>query len=220
MEVVALLGERLENLFLHLLARVIREGFHYVERDRLCTCRRADLRMDEPIAQSAFDRRNRGAEGLRDGLWRLAVDLHHPRESLKLVDGTHRRLGNVLGERQRGGNVAIVRDQAAVDLGAAGDPLGRLVRDQFHEGRMTPAACEDAELSIDLLNEQRLEEAQYRDAGLQMRDVVGGVGPRGLSPHIRGMGDEIADGDGNGLEGLSHEMSFSGFCGTRTSRAA
>jgi hypothetical protein len=34
------------------------------------------------------------------------------------------------------------------------------------------------------------------------------------------MGDEITDGDGNGFEASSHEMSFSGFCATRTSRAA
>ena len=209
LDIVVLPGKRLEDLALHLLARVIGEGFHRIEGDRLRARRGTDVGMDEPVAQTAFHGRDRGAEGLGDGLRRLPVDLHHPGEGLELVDRVHRRLGDVFGERERGGHIAIIRDQAAVDLRAVGEALGTLVRDELDERRMAPATGEHPELAIDLLDEQRLQEAQNSDAGLQICDVLRGIGLGGIGPHIRGMGDEVADGDGGRFERLSHDMSFS-----------
>lgn len=54
---------------------------------------------------------------------------------------------------------------------------------------MTPAAGENGELAIDLLDEQGLQQAQDGDAGLEMRDVLGGIGLGRLAAHIGRMGE-------------------------------
>jgi len=196
LQIAAVFRERLEDLALRLLARVLGEGFHRVERDHLGPSRGADVGVDKPIAQPAFDGADGGAEGLRDGLGRLAVDLHHPGESLELVDCVHRCLGDVLGERQRRGRVTLLRHKAAVDLGFRSEPLGGLVCDQLLQRGMTSATSEDSVFAVKLLDQERLQEAQHSDAGLQMRDVLGVIGFWRVAAHIGGMRDQIADGDG------------------------
>ena len=208
LQIAAVFRERLEDLALRLLARVLGEGLHRVERDHLAPGRGADVGVDKAIAQPAFHGRHRGAEGLCDRLGRLAVDLHHPGESLELVDGIHRCLGDVLGERQRRGDVAVVWDKATVDLGFRHEPLGGLVGDQLLQRSMASATGEDSIFAVKLLDQERLEQAQHSDAGLQMRDVLGVIGFRRVAAHIGGMRDQIADGDGKGSKACGHGISF------------
>ena len=184
------------------------EGFHRVERDHLAPGRGADVGVDKAIAQPAFDGGDGGAEGLCDRLGRLAVDLHHPGEGLELVDGIHRRLGDVLGERQRRGHIAILRHEAALDLGLGGEALRGLVRDQLLQRGMAPATGEDSIFAVKLLDQERLEQAQHSDTGLQMGDVLGVIGFRRVAAHIGGMRDEIADSDGKGSKACGHGISF------------
>ena len=184
------------------------EGFHRVERDHLAPGRGADVGVDKAIAQPAFDGGDGGAEGLCDRLGRLAVDLHHPGEGLEFVDGIHRCLGDVLGERQRRGDVALLRDKAAVDLGFRRESLAGLVSDQLLQGCMAPATGEDSIFAVKLLNQKRLEQAQHSDTGLQMRDVLGIIGFRRVAAHIRGMRDQIADRDGERGKACGHGISF------------
>jgi len=74
------------------LGKMLGKGLHRVERDRLRPGRGADIGVDQPVAQPAFHGGNGRAESHCDGLRRLAIDLHHPRESLELVDCVHRCL--------------------------------------------------------------------------------------------------------------------------------
>jgi len=208
LQIAAVFRERLEDLALCLLAWMLGKGFHRVERDHLGPARGAYVGMDQAIAQPAFHGGHRGAEGLCDGLGRLAVDLHHPRESLELVNGVHRRLGNVLGERQRRGDVAVVWDKATVDLGFRRESLAGLVSDQLLQGCMAPATGEDSIFAVELLDQKRLEQAQHSDTGLQMGDVFGVIGFRRVAAHIGGMRDQIADGEGERGKACGHGISF------------
>ena len=131
---------------------------------------------NEAVAQTPFHGSHRGAECFCDSLGRLPVDLHHPCEGLEFVDRVHRRLGDVLGQRQGRGDVAIVRDEAAVDLCLVGKALGGLVGGQLLQRRVAPPAGKHAELAIDLLHEERLEQAKHGDAGFEMRDILRGIG--------------------------------------------
>ena len=166
LQIAAVFRERLEDLALRLLARVLGEGLHRVERDHLAPGRGADFGVDQAIAQPAFHGGHRGAEGLCDRLGRLAVDLHHPREGFELVDRVHGGLGDVLGERQSRGDVAVFRHEAAVHLGLRREPLGDLVGDQLLQRGTTSATGQDGVFAVDLLDEERLEQAQHSDAGL------------------------------------------------------
>jgi hypothetical protein len=143
-----------------------------------------------------------------DRLGRLAVDLHHPGEGLELVDGIHRCLGDVLGERQCRGDVAVFRHEAAVHLGLRREPLGGLVGDQLLQRGMASATGQDSIFAVKLLNQKRLEQAQHSDTGLQMGDVFGVIGFRRVAAHIGGMRDEIADSDGKGSKACGHGISF------------
>jgi len=171
--IVTVVGQCLENLTLHVLAGMIGKGLHGIERDCLGAGSGPDVGMDEAIAQTPFDGGNCRSEGLGDAVWRLSVDFHHAREGLKLVDGVHRGLRDVFCERQRCGHVAVVGDQAAFDLGFVGETLGGLVRNEFDQGGAAATTSQHAELAIDLLHQQRLDNAQNADAGFEMRDRVG-----------------------------------------------
>ena len=209
LQIAVFLGERLINLALNLLARMLGKGLHCIERDRLGPGRGADVGVDQAIAQPAFHGRHRGAEGLCDRLGRLTVDLHHPRKGLEFVDGVHRRLRDVLGERQGRGDVAVLRDKAAVHLGFRGEPLGGLVSDQVLQRGMTSATGQHCVLAVALLDQERLQETQNGNTGFQMSDVLGVIGFRGVAAHICGMGGKVADGDRSGFETCGHWMSFS-----------
>ncbi len=209
LQVAVFLGERLEDLALHFLARMLSKGLHRVECDCLRASRRANVGMNETVAQAAFHGSDCGAEGPGDGLGGLAIDLHHPREGLELVNRVHRGLRDVLGERQGRGDVAVVPDETAVHLGFRREPLDGLVRDQLFQRGMAPATGKHGIFAVELLDKERLEQAQYGDAGLQMGDVLGVVGFRGVATHIGWMGSQIADGDGDGFEACGHGMSFS-----------
>ena len=208
LKIASVLRERLEDLALRLLARVLGEGLHRIERDHLAPSRGADVGVDQAIAQPAFHGGHRGAEGLCDGLGRLAVDLHHPRESLELVDCVHRSLGDVLGERQCRGDVAVLRHEAAVHLGLRCEPLGGLVGDQLLQRGMASATGEDSIFAVELLDQERLEQAQHSDTGFQMRDVLGVIGFRRVAAHIGGVWDQIADGEGERGKACGHGISF------------
>ena len=208
LQIAVFLGERVIDLALHLLARMLRKGLHRVERDRLGPGRGADIGVDQAVAQPAFHGRHRGAEGLGYRLGRLAVDFHHPGEGLELVDGIHRRLGDVLSKRQGRGDIAILWHKTAVHLGLRGEALRRLVGDQLLQRGMAPATGEHGIFAVELLDKERLKQTQNSDAGLQMRDVFGIIGFRGVTPHICGVSCQIADSDGEGFETCGHGVSF------------
>ena len=73
---------------------------------------------------------------------------------------------------------------------------------------MAPATGEDSIFAIELLDEERLEQAQHSDAGLQMRDVLGVISFRRVAAHIGWMRDQIADGDGERGKACGHGISF------------
>ena len=73
---------------------------------------------------------------------------------------------------------------------------------------MAPATGEDSIFAIELLDEERLEQAQHSDAGLQMRDVLGVISFRRVAAHIGWMRDQIADGDGERGKVRGHGISF------------
>ena len=212
LQVVVLTGQRLEDVLLNLLARMVGKGLHRIERDGLGPRRRANVGMDEPIAQPAFHRGNRCPEGLGNGLRRLAINLHHPGESLELVNGPHRCLGDVFCKRQGRGNIAVLGHEAALHLGFGREPFGGFVRHQLLQCRAAAPPGKNGVFALDLLNQQRLQQAQHRDAGLEMGDVVRIIGFRRIAPHIGGVGGKIANGNGNGFETCSHRISFSGEC--------
>ena len=174
-------------LALHFLARMLSKGLHRVECDCLRASRRANVGMNETVAQAAFHGSDCGAEGPGDGLGGLAVDLHHPGEGLELIDRVHRRLGGVLGERQGRGDIAILWHKTAVDLGLRREAFRGFVRDQFLQRGVTTPAGQHGIFAVDLLDQERLEQAQNSDAGFQMRDVLGVVGFRRVAAHIGGM---------------------------------
>ena len=60
--------QRLVHLKLHGLARVVRKGLHGIEGDRLGARGRADIWMDQTIAQAALDGGDCGAERLGNRL--------------------------------------------------------------------------------------------------------------------------------------------------------
>ncbi len=208
LQIAAVFRERLEDLALRILARMLGEGLHRIERDHLAPGRGADVGMNEAVAQPAFHGRHRGAECLRDGLGRLAVDLHHPGKSLELIDCVHRRLGDVLGKRQRRGDIAIFRHEAAVHFGLRCEPLGGLVGDQLLQGCMASATSQHGVFAVELLDHERLQETQNGDACLQMGDVLRIIGFRGVAAHIGGVGDKIADGNGERGKACGHGISF------------
>jgi len=73
---------------------------------------------------------------------------------------------------------------------------------------MAPSTGQHGVFAVELLDEERLQEAQHSDAGLQMRDVLGVIGFRRVAAHIGGMRDEIADSDGEGGKTCGHGISF------------
>ena len=89
----------------------------------------------------------------------LAVDLHHSGEGLKLVDGVHRRLGDVLGKRQGRGCVAILRHEAAVHLGFRREAFRSFVGDQLLQCGVTAPTGQHGVFAVDLLDQERLQEA-------------------------------------------------------------
>ena len=88
------------------------------------------------------------------------------------------------------------------------NPLAGLVSDQLLQRGMAPATGEDSVFAVKLLDQERLEQAQHSDAGLQMRDVLGVIGFRRVAAHIGGMRDQIADGDGERGKACGHGISF------------
>ena len=70
------------------------------------------------------------------------------------------------------------------------------------------ATGEDSVFAVELLDQERLEQAQNSDTGLQMGDVLGVIGFRRVAAHIGGMRDQIADGDGKGSKACGHGISF------------